>query len=202
MENQAVQRRRGRPPMNRATVAPSVANDAPLPLPEAENRPAMRAPMREDDPHVRAAKRAAELRDHLGTMDEGTDEFYISPDDEPEGWKYNWKRKSSFGKEDPAYQVHLARRGWEAVPASRHPSYMPEGTTSEIIERKGMVLMEIPLEIYKEMQKIELKRARDQVRQKEAQLNSAPEGQFARANKDSPLVKIHKSYEAIPIPQD
>lgn len=168
----------------------------------APPRPTMRPSMREEDPRTRAARRAAELRDHRnGEMDEGVDEFFIDPSDIPEGWAYEWKRKTVLGAEDPAYQVALARAGWEPVPTNRHPSYMPMGGDYPFIERKGMILMERPKEITDEARSIELRKARQQVRQKEAQLNSAEGGQFERSNKDQSLVKINRSYESIPIPE-
>lgn len=167
-----------------------------------EMRPDMRPEMRGDDPRERAAKRAAEIRGHLGSMDEGSDDFFIDPAIIPDGWSYEWKRKTIMGAEDPAYQVSLARKGWEAVPASRHPSYMPEGSKDSIIERKGMVLMERPLEVTQEAQSIELRRARAQVRHKEEQLNAAPQGQFERDNKGNPLAKVSKSYEPLVIPKE
>lgn len=169
---------------------------------DISERPEMRPSMREEDPRVRAARRAAELRDHLGNMDESPDDFYIPASDVPAGWTYEWKRKTLLGQEDPAYQVQLAQRGWEPVPAYRHPSYMPVGYKGATIERKGMILMERPLEITQEARDFEIRKARNQVRQKEAQLAGAPEGQFERNNKDSSLVKVKKSYEAMPIPKD
>lgn len=176
-----------------------VIEEAPI----APSRPEMRPTMREEDPRTRAARRAAELRDHRsGDMDDGIDEFYIDPSDIPEGWAYEWKRKTVLGAEDPAYQVALARAGWEPVPTSRHPSYMPISGDYPYIERKGMILMERPLEITEEARNAELRKARQQVRQKEAQLNSAEGGQFERSNKDQSLVKVRKSYESIPIPGD
>ena len=107
-----------------------------------------------------------------------------------------------LNQEDPSYQVHLARMGWEPVPAGRHPEMMPAGTTSKTIERKGMVLMERPSEITNESRMISLRRARGQVRAKEEQLAAAPAGQFERSNKDASLVKVKKSYEAMPIPEE
>jgi hypothetical protein len=163
----------------------------------ADSRPDMRA----DDPRARAEQRAAELRGHLGDMDEGTDDFYIDPKDVPDGWSYEWKRHTTLGQEDPAYQVQIARRGWTAVPADRHPSYMPDNGRFKTIDRKGMVLMERPQSISDEARDIELRKARNQVRQKEAQLNSVPEGQFER---DDPRVRanVKKSYTPVEIPKD
>jgi hypothetical protein len=167
------------------------------------SRAEMRPVMREEDPRTRAARRAEEIRNHLGGMDDGTDEFFIDPRDIPPGWSYEWKRKTVLGQEDPAYMVSLARKGWEPVPASRHPHMMPEGWVSTAtIERKGLILMERPLELTEEQREIDRRAAINQVRQKEQQLAAAPAGTFERNNKDSSLVKVKKSYEAIPIPKD
>lgn len=159
----------------------------------------VKPPVREEDPKERARKRAAELRSHLGDLDEGTDDFYVNPSDIPEGWTYEWKRHTVYGAEDPAYQVQLARSGWSAVPASRHPSMMPHNTTESVILRKGLILMECPTEIVDERKRIDAKLARDQVRHKESQIAGTPEGTLTR---DDPRVapKIKKGYEPIPIP--
>ena len=167
-------------------------------------RPAMRpeAPVVEESPRERAARKAAELRAHRdGTMDDGTDEFFVEPGVIPDGWTYEWKTKTILGAEDPAHQVKLARDGWEAVPANRHPEMMPSGYTGVEITRKGMVLMERPTEITEEVRQLELRRARLQVRAKEEQLSAAPAGQFERSNKGNELAKIKKGYEAMPIPE-
>lgn len=149
-----------------------------------------------------AKKRAEEIRKHIGDLDEGVDDFFIDPDKVPDGWTYEWKRYTVFGQEDPSYQVALRRVGWAPVPASRHPEMMPAGTKDDVILRKGMILMERPEEITEEVRAIDKKRARDQVRVKEQQLTEAPVGQFQRTNKDSPLAKVKKSFEAMPIPED
>lgn len=164
-----------------------------------ETKPIKR--LAEDDSVARARARAAELRGHLGDLDEGTDEFYISRDMVPDGWTYEWKRHTIFGQDDPAYQVQLAREGWTAVPAARHPQMMPAGSSEGVILRKGMMLMECPTEIIDERRSIERRRARDQVRHKEAQIAGTPEGTLTR---DDPRVRpnIKKSYQAMPIPKE
>ena len=173
------------------------------PTERPDMRPELRTAPREEDPRTRAARRAAELRDHGGVTGEGTDEFYIDPRDIPDGWEYEWKRRTVLGQEDSAYQVATARAGWDPVPASRHPSFMPMSGKHATIERKGMILMERPKEISDEARSNELRKARMQVRQKEQQLNAAPDGQFGRQKSDgSGLVKVSKSYEPIPIPKD
>ena len=195
-------KRRGRPPR----TGPKVEG---LYIPEAAakeerehfvaERPAMRPAMRDDDPRAMAARRAAEIRGHLGNMDEGTDEFRAPKP--PDGWEYEWKRKTVLGQEDPAYQVHLARMGWEPVPTSYHPEMMPGMGNFPNIERKGQTLMMRPAVISDEARAIERKRARDQIRAKEAQLNAAPDGHFER---DDPRVRpnIKKGYSPIEVPSD
>ena len=155
-----------------------------------------------EDPRDRAARRAAELRGHDTDLgDDGTDEYYIEKGIIPDGWSYEWKMRTVLGAEDPAHQVALARKGWEIVPASRHPELMPMGYKGVEITRKGMVLMERPLEITEEANRKALLMARTQMRDKEAQLTNAKGGEFDRTNKGDPLVKISKKYEAIPIPE-
>lgn len=191
-------RRRGRPPGH-----VKKALDAETSLASEEvvsNRPPMRPEMRAEDPRSRAAARAKELRDHLGSLDEGTDEFYFDPNNVPDGWSYEWKTRLVLGQENPAQQVALRRTGWEAVPVSRHPEMMPNGAVGHI-ERKGMVLMERPKEITDEVRNLDYRNARNQVRSKEQQLNSAPDGQFGRDHSQA-QPKISKSYEPIPIPSD
>ena len=167
-------------------------------------RPPMRpeTPAVEESPRERAARRAAELRGHASDLnDDGTDEFFIEPGIIPDGWSYEWKTRTILGAEDPAHQVALARKGWEAVPARRHPELMPMGYAGAEITRKGMVLMERPLEITQEAKNSELRKARLQMRDKEAQLTKSNSGEFERSNKGDPLVKIGKKFEAMPIPE-
>jgi hypothetical protein len=165
------------------------------------NRPPMHPPLRADDPRSRAAKRAAEIRGNVGSMDEGVDDFYIDTREIPDGWTYEWKRRTIAGQEDPAYQVSLARMGWEPVPADRHPNMMPVRGQYTTIERKGMMLMERPMELSEEARSIELRRARQQIANKKSQLGSSPDGQFGRDHA-SVKPKVSNSYEPMPIPND
>ena len=181
-------------------IASAVADDDETQAAAAE-RPSMRPAMRESSTD-RAAQRAAEIRDHIGGMDEGTDEFYIPPDAVPDGWAYEWKRRTVMGQEDVSYIVSLRRLGWEPVPASRHPEMMPMGSAERSIERKGMILMERPAEISEEVRRADLRKARAQVQNKQAQLGEAPAGQFERTNKGDPLAKLKRSYEPIVIPDE
>ena len=171
-------------------------------IPREEMREPMREETVEDDPRARAAKRAAELRGHNISMDEGMDEFFVDPKMIPEGWTYEWKRHLLLGAEDPSYNVALARAGWEPVPLNRdakHRAMMPMNWSGAYIERKGQILMERPTEIVEEARSIERRKARDQVRAKEAQLAGTPDGTMTR---DHERVKpnIKKGWEALPVP--
>lgn len=152
----------------------------------------------------RARRRAAELRGHMDDTADGTDEFYVPLDIIPDGWTYEWKRRTILNQEDPAYTVQLARDGWEPVPVARcrrHRAMMPANWTGATIERHGMILMERPEEITREYRERDLRNARAQVRVKEQQLASTPDGTLSR---DDPRVapKIKKSYSPIPVPQE
>lgn len=188
--------------------AVSARDSAPPPAPklapkveaEAPARPVRQNP-KDEDPRTRAARRAAEIRGHNnGNMDDGTDEFWIDPSSIPDGWSYEWKTQTVVGMDLTAYQTNLRRKGWEPVEASRHPELMPRDSTGAEITRKGMILMERPLELTEEAQQIERRRARQQVTNKNEQLNATKPGEFERSNKDSSLVKVKRGYEPMPVP--
>jgi hypothetical protein len=205
-------RRRGRPPgSGKAKIVkaespqtPSGAAVEAVLSPVAEPaRPSVRPALRED-PRLAAARRAAEIRGHFqGNMDDGTDRFAAPMP--PEGWTYEWKRKSVMGMEDHSHMTNLKRAGWEEVPVdldADHRSMMPHNWSGNTIERDGLVLMMRPSVITEEMRQIELRRARGQVQAKEQQLNEAPMGQFERTNKDQSLAKVKKGYEPIAVPKE
>lgn len=162
-------------------------------------RPSMRDEMRADDPRARAAARAAEIIGHLGNLDQGQDKFAIEAGMEPDGWTYEWKRRTVLGAEDPSYQVGLARTGWEPVPSDRHPEFMPESFRGKgkIIERDGMVLMERPKVITEKVRDIERGKARGQMKAKEEQLRGEIAPQFGGGTVD---VKHQSTSEVLQIP--
>lgn len=172
----------------------------------ADDRPDIRVPQRdnmraEETSQARAARRAREIIGDIEDLDEGPDEFAIDARDIPEGWTYEWKRQLTVGAEDPAYEVSLKRKGWEEVPASRHPNYMPPSMRDGNITRKGMVLMERPKVITDKVKANDLRRALLQVKTKRDQLSNAGAGQFERRTKDGSLVKVNTSFEPMDIPE-
>jgi hypothetical protein len=77
---------------------------------------------------------------------------------------------------------------------------MPAGSAGKTITRKGMVLMERPLEITEEARRRDQLKALNQVRAKEEQLHSAPPGTFERGGHSQVRPKINKSYSPTQIP--
>jgi hypothetical protein len=150
------------------------------------------------DSRARAEARIRELRESIPDGGENRDKYWAPAP--PDGWDYQWKRRTVYNQEDPAYAVNLARTGWTSVPASRHPTMMPVGWKGETIERDGMVLMERPAIVTDRFREGDLRRAKAQVRHKEEQLGAAPQGQFPRDAHPNVRPKIGKSYESIPIP--
>lgn len=169
--------------------------------PYVRRQPLRPAP-RDAESMDRAAARSAELLGS-GSLDTDTaDKYFIDPDVIPDGWSYEWKRKTVYNQEDPSYQVELVRMGWEPVPTKRHPEMMPQGWTGETIERDGMVLMERPEEITSMVKARDLMNARKQA-DIGGHLQESPEGQFQRQKSDGEsLVKIRKHMEPMEIPDE
>ena len=199
MEN--MRTRRGRPARSvKPSIIEAALKEETAPIEataQTIERPSLRPEMRAEDPRAAAARRAAEIRGHIGELDDGSDDF-MAPR-APDGWTYEWKVKTVMGAEDPARQIQYARTGWEPVPTSRHPEMMPHNGAHPIIERKGMVLMMRPEVITDEAKEIERRRAKDQVRAKKEQLSHAPEGHFERSNRET---KIRNSYEPLQVPNE
>lgn len=178
-------------------------------VPEVEDVPQLsaRPDPRPDGPRPaessrdRAARRAAEIMGHLEeNLDEGQDELALDNIQVPDGWTYEWKRQTVFGKSDPAYDTRLARTGWEPVPSDRHPQMMPKGHRGEI-SRDGLVLMERPKAITDRVKQLMYERARGAVRLKEQQLNEGPPGTFDRVDeRGRPMARVKTSHSPVEIP--
>jgi hypothetical protein len=164
-------------------------------------RPEMHPEMRQETSMERADRMAQEIFDHEHELGDTEDKFPMPAGGPPDGWHYEWKRHTVYGAQNPAYTVALSASGWRPVPSSRHPEFMPTVGTYETIEREGLILMEIPKSVFKHREERNLKRAREQVSIKQAQLHRpAGPGQFERSNKGQPMVDIKRGYEPLSIP--
>lgn len=201
-------KRRGRPPgsgKKQLAAKRKAARVAKIAVAETEQavqaptRPELRPSMRGDDPRESAARRAAEIFDHLGGITDATTNEFEAPR-APDGWTYEWKRASLVNQPDTQHQMALRQTGWQAVPAHRHPDMVPIGWSGEAIERKGMLLMERPSVVTDKFRLNERRRASQQVRDKEASLGETPSGTLPRAEDSRTRPQIGKSFEKIEIP--
>jgi len=169
---------------------------------DEEQRPEMRQEQREESSRERAERMAAEILARDEMVGDFVDKFPMPDSGPPDGWHYEWKKKSVMGFEDRSYAIQLATNGWRPVPAERHPEFMPVGGNFLAIEREGMILMEIPTAVVKSRQAGAFRRAREQIEIKRQQMSHAPPGTFERDNKGNSMVNIRRGYEPLQIPID
>ena len=151
------------------------------------------APM---DSMARAEARLRELRESAPEGGEDRDKFWAPRP--PDGWDYQWKTKTVAGEDWSAYQVELARKGWEAVPLSRHPDMMPLGWPGNTIEVEGLILMERPAVLTQDARKQEAIDARSNVLTKEQQLRNGRSSDLGQRQ----VHRFSKTREAMSIPTD
>lgn len=108
------------------------------------------------------------------------DEFYVPVEEIPDGLDYNWKRWTVNGKEDPFYIAKMREQGWEPVPPSRHPNWVPPGFNEPYIIKSGMILMDRPIELTNEAVAENKQLARQQVREAEQRLGKTPKDTMTR----------------------
>lgn len=125
---------------------------------------------------------------------EESGEFYIDPSHPPEGMIYQWITHEVIGQEQPGHVAQFLRHGWKEVPASRHNGYYMPKDTEGGITRKGMGLYELPEEVAQERQRYERLKARQQVRDKEAQMIYAPPGTAPRDAHPKTRPYVRKGY--------
>lgn len=108
----------------------------------------------------------------------------------PDGFMYQYRRYSVKGAPDQDHYTYLLRRGWRPVPTSRHPSLMaPDHPKDAAIIKRGMILMEIPLDRHTSRVAKSKSNATQQVREKEAQLSQTPDQTMKRTG-----VKLDREY--------
>jgi hypothetical protein len=134
---------------------------------------------------------------------EDTDMLHIPPEIIPEGMRYNWKTYSVFGQVQARRYGRFQMTGWEPVPASRHPGlFTPVGYEGNI-EYDGLILMEKPEELCRQVEAREYIKAREQVQAKEQQLKGGDVGTTLDSRHKSALQsnKINRSYERFEVPE-
>ncbi|HXJ24813.1 MAG TPA: hypothetical protein VNH17_03895 [Streptosporangiaceae bacterium] len=121
-------------------------------------------------------------------------EFAIDPSHPPEGMVYQWLTHEVVGQEQPGHIASFLRNGWKAVPASRHDGYYMARGFDGPITRKGMGLYEHSEEVVAERERYQKLKARQQVRDKEAQMIYAPPGTAPRDAHPKTRPFVRKGY--------
>ena len=123
----------------------------------------------------------------------------------PDGMRYEWKTYSVLGQHQARRFGRFQSRGWEPVPASRHPGLFHEIGYQGFLEYDGLVLCERPEAMCKMVEAKEFEKAIGQVRGKEAQIFGGDvEGIGFDTKHKSALRsnKVGKSYEPFVVPKD
>lgn len=99
-----------------------------------------------------------------------TDLLHFPPNKVPEGWVYKWLAAETLGIPDNEEMRIKFTKGWRPVPASRHPEeagveflhLSPEISQKQnLIKRKGLLLCEMPIRLYRELEAIIQKSIQD-----------------------------------------
>lgn len=124
-----------------------------------------------DAPRLRTRRRKATVNDNP---------YDIPLDEIPEGLSYEWKRYAVAGQVDPFYIAQMREQGWEPVPPSRHPNWVPPGYNEPHIVKGGMILMDRPEELTDEARRELRQLSKQQVREAEQRLGMTPKGELTR----------------------
>ena len=131
-------------------------------------------------------------------QEEESGEFEVPNEIKVDGMAYGWKLKSALGKEDSGYEAELRRRQWVNVNYENHPgAFGPKGESGPIV-RKGLQLMRRPIEMEELRQRYWRLTAKQAVRDKIAQMASAPPGTAPRTHRDV-APRINRTYEPLPV---
>lgn len=97
-----------------------------------------------------AENRSSEMRKQPETHYQS--KLYVPKEKIPTGMVYSWVRESTLNEPDPDNMTDRMVRGWQPVPAARHPEMVPpplpgyEGMEVTVIRRGGLILCEKPEE--------------------------------------------------------
>lgn len=95
-----------------------------------------------------AETRSSEMRKQPETHYQS--KLYVPKEKIPTGMVYSWVRESTLNEPDPDNMTDRMVRGWQPVPAVRHPEMVPpplpgyEGMEVTVIRRGGLILCEKP----------------------------------------------------------
>lgn len=140
--------------------------------------------------------------------DAAANPFHIDSGEVPEGYSWEWKRMSTAGQDDQEHQISLQEDGWLPVLwCDRIETKRPPGITSVMlrdpVRRKGMMLMQRPVELTREAQIEDAQAASDQVMDKMRALGQAPPETFTREHRNlDNHIKREYAPAGIPVPKE
>lgn len=155
-----------------------------------------------EDHKARALARINEIRGTATYQMDAASEFDLPLDIIPDGWTYQWCRKSTLGREDTDNMMARLATGWAPVPVKRHAFLMPANWAGDYIERKGLILMEKPTVLVQEARERDNREALDAVRNKEEALGLTPQGELPRDAHPETRPKLTKTVSPVAIPGD
>lgn len=141
IEPQAVRRGPGRPPR----------------IPREDMRDEPRADLRQEARSDLRFEPRAPRRGNRHMLDD----FYVPPELIPAGRSLNWKAETVAGQPQDSQMHAYYEDGWRPMNSESMPGYMPKDHKGPI-RRKGMVLMERPIEFTQEAEREAYKVARAQ----------------------------------------
>jgi hypothetical protein len=131
-------------------------------------------------------------------QEEELGEFDVPNEIKKPGMAYGWKLHTALGRGDSGYEAELRRRGWLSVKHEDHPgAFGTKGETGPIL-RKGLQLMMRTAEMEELRQRYYRVLAKTAVRDKIAQMASAPPGTGPRTH-ERVRPSIKRTYEQLPI---
>jgi hypothetical protein len=121
----------------------------------------------------------------------------------PPGVTLEWKRYTTLGSRDQAYENKMLEQGWRPVPTKLFPDFMPQGTPpDDPVVREGNMLMARRQELTDQARDQERRAARQQIQTSEARMRDTPADTMPR---DAPatrqLAGINRTVERIPVPR-
>lgn len=125
-------------------------------------------------------------------------EFEVPLEMVPPGMALGWKLKSVRGQEDKSSEAELYRRGWTNVNHEDMPGCFGLRGETGPIYKKGLQLMKRPAELDELRHRYFRLLAKQAVRDKIAQMSSAPPGTGPRTHKDV-APRIKRTYEPLPV---
>lgn len=95
-----------------------------------------------------ATTRSADMRKQSETHYQS--KLHVPQNKIPDDMTYSWVRESTLNEPDPDNMTDRMIKGWQPVPAARHPEMVPpplpgyEGMEVSVIRRGGLILCERP----------------------------------------------------------